>query len=170
MDPELTLAKAKTLTCQKEAIREQQLMLESTTEAQEDPISLIQASPCKTPIFHIVYEMWERPPSAPPMPHQRRAVPQMQVQGTFAVQCCSKSVAEVGNIRLPEEDYDDVVYLNTLGSQDANYWTCAIQVNGQYVSFKVDTGDEDASRALDWTHFSHQPKRSTDWTTALSKW
>ena len=66
----------------------------------------------------------------------------------------SKSVAEVGDIPLPEQEYDDIAYLNTLGSQDANYWTCGIQVNGQYVNFKVDTGaevtviSEHASRAL----------------------
>ena len=73
MDPELTLAKAKTLTCQKEAIREQQLMLESTTEAQEDPISLIQASPCKTPYSTLCMRCGRGP-------HPRHQCPTKDVQ------------------------------------------------------------------------------------------
>ena len=87
-------------------------------------------------------------------PHPCHQCPTKDVQGHFAVQCRSKSVAEVDDIPLPDQDYDDIAYLNTLGSQDANYWTCGIQVNDQYVSFKVDTGaevtviSEDASRAL----------------------
>ena len=72
----------------------------------------------------------------------------------FAVECRCKTVAEVSDIPLPEQDYYDIANLYTLGLQNAHYWTCGIQVNGQYVSFKVDTGaevtviSEDASRAL----------------------
>ena len=66
----------------------------------------------------------------------------MQAQGTFSVQCRFKSVAELSDIPLPKQDYNDIAYLNTLGSHDANYWTCGIQVIGQHVSFQADTGVE----------------------------
>ena len=167
MDPELTLEKAKT-TCQKEAVREQQLMLESTTKTTTS-VDQVQRSHQKDK--RTQSHSFKPPPARPPSsklcmrcgrgPHPRHQCPAKDVQchkckhkGHFAVQCHSKSVAEVGNIPLPEQEYDDIAYLNTLGSQDANYWTCGIQVNGQDMNFKVDTGaevtviSEDASRAL----------------------
>ena len=168
MDPELTLEKAKTFTRQKEAIREQQLMLESTTKTTTsvDQVQRLHQKGKRTQSHS-----FKPPPARPPSsklcmrcrrgPHPRHQCPAKDVQchkckhkGHFAVQCRSKSVAEVGDIPLSEQEYDDIAYLNTLGSQDANYWTCGIQVNGQYVNFKVDTGakvtviSEDASRAL----------------------
>ena len=79
---------------------------------------------------------------------------QVQAQGHFAAHCRSKSVAEVADSQVHEEEFDDIAYLSTLGTQDANVWTCTIQVNNQDVSFKVDTGAEvtviskDVSKAL----------------------
>ena len=156
MDPELTLEKAKTFTRQKEAIREQQLMLESTTKTTTsvDQVQRLHQKGKRTQSHS-----FKPPPARPPSsklcmrcrrgPHPRHQCPAKDVQchkckhkGHFAVQCRSKSVADVGDIPLPEQEYDDIAYLNTLGSQDANYWTCGIQVNGQYVNFKVDTGAE----------------------------
>ena len=94
-------------------------------------------------------------------PHPRHQCPAKDMQchkckyeGHFAVHCRSKSVAEVGDIPPPEQEYDDIAYLNTLGSQDGNFWTCGIRVNGQGMSFRVDTGaevtviSEDVSKAL----------------------
>ena len=93
--------------------------------------------------------------------HPRQQCPARNVQcnkcthkGHFAAHCRSKSVAEVTDSQVHEEEFDDIAYLSTLGTQDANVWTCTIQVNNQDVSFKVDTGAEvtviskDVSKAL----------------------
>ena len=39
-------------------------------------------------------------------------------------------------------DHYDMVYLNTIGADQATTWNCTISVNGQEVPFKVDTGAE----------------------------
>ena len=94
-------------------------------------------------------------------PHPHQQCPARDVQcnkckhkGHFAAHCRSKSVAKVADSQVHEEEFDDIAYLSTLGTQDANVWTCTIQVNNQDVSFKVDTGAEvtviskDVSKAL----------------------
>ena len=80
-------------------------------------------------------------------PHPRHQCPAKDTQchkckqkGHFAAHCRSKSVAEVGDIPQPSEEYNDIAHINALGSQDGNFWTYDMQVNGCDVTFKVDTG------------------------------
>ena len=60
----------------------------------------------------------------------------------------------VGDIPQHDQEYNDIAYLNTLGSQDGNFLTCNMEVNAPDVTFKVDTGSvgtvisEDISKAL----------------------
>ena len=63
-------------------------------------------------------------------------------KGHFAAHCRSKSIAEVADSQVHEEEFDDIAYLSTRSTQDANVWTRTIRVNNQDVSFKVDTGAE----------------------------
>ena len=61
----------------------------------------------------------------------------------------------MSNTPLLEQEYDDIAYLNTLGSQDGNCLTCDIQVNGHNVNFKVDTGAKVTVISEDITHVGH---------------
>ena len=48
----------------------------------------------------------------------------------FAVECRCKTVAEVSDIPLPEQDYYDIANLYTLGLQNAHYWTSTKKLHG----------------------------------------
>jgi transposase InsO family protein len=157
LDAELTLEKAKTLSRQREAIREQQVILGSTTKATQsvDHIHKSHQKGSKRNQFQ-----WSKPSTGRTQPsktctrcgrgpHPRHQCPARDAQchkcknkGHFAAHCRSKSVAEVSNTPLLEQEYDDIAYLNTLDSQGGNCLTCDIQVNGHNVNFKVDTGAE----------------------------
>ena len=75
-------------------------------------------------------------------------------QGYFTAHSRSKSIADVADSPLSEQEYDNITYISILSLQDAYVWTYGLQVNGLYVSFKVDTGakvtviSEDVSKAL----------------------
>ena len=45
-------------------------------------------------------------------------------------------------IPSPEEISNDTVYLNTVNERNVNSWNCTIQVDGQAIPFKLDTGAE----------------------------
>ena len=169
LDPDLTLEKAKTLSRQREAVREHQEILGNSTSAGSSTKVTSIDQVCKSS------HKSKKPPKSlaarqqPSQscsrcgrgPHPRHQCPARDVQcnkckhkGHFAAHCRSKSVAEVTDTPMPEQEFDDFAYLSTLSSRDDNVWTCDIQVNGQNVNFKVDTGaevtviSEDVSKTL----------------------
>ena len=138
MDPKLTLEKVNTLTHQREVVREQQDILGASTKAtssidqkssQKGKRSLFQSPKASTarsqphkscmrsgrgdlqsghrgqgdshPRSRMLAKPWDRAPYS----H-------------------SKLVAQVSDIPQSDQEYDGIAYLNTLGSQDGNSWTC----------------------------------------------
>lgn len=61
--------------------------------------------------------------------------------GHYSAQCFYKSVSDVA-VEPDAADHYDMVYLNTIGADQATEWKCTIRVNGHEVPFKVDTGAE----------------------------
>ena len=147
LDPDLTLEKAKTLSCQREGVREYQEILGSSTKP---TLSLDQVSKSS--------HKGKKPPKSPaarqqstqlclrcgrgPHPHHQCPTSVIVHKGHSVAHCRSKSVADVADSQVHEEEFDDIAYLSTRSTQDANVWTRTIRVNNQDVSFKVDTGAE----------------------------
>lgn len=73
-------------------------------EGQEISISFIQVLHCMTSTFEI-YETWWRPHPCHLCPAKDVQCHNCKHKGHFAVHCCSKSVAEVGNTPPLEQDY-----------------------------------------------------------------
>ena len=156
MDSELTLEKAKKLVRQREAVQEQQGLLNRDSAPQGGDPSIDFVRKGKGP---------PRKPSKPQKvqgpaqvkskcsrcgrgPHSRQQCPANQAEyhkckkkGHFSAQCFSKTVSEVVDTQS-HSSFDDMVYLNTVESNQDNAWTCHINVNGHDVLFKVDTGAE----------------------------
>ena len=162
MDPVLTLEKAKTLTQQRKAMREQQERLPQkqpywlTTCTIREAYSshlrvLLQGLNLPSQVLH---EMWERPPSMPPVPYWRCTVSQMQAQRTL---CCPLPL-EVSCWRRRHPSTRWGVRWHCLpqhsGLARRQLRTCDMQVNRCDVTFKVDTGakltvtPEDVRKAL----------------------
>ena len=156
MDSELTLEKAKTLSRQREAIQEQQVLLNSTPTTREIDFVRRGKGPEITPITEVtqyidalpttqvqMYSVWKRPTLQTTMPSQFGGMPQVQKKGHFSSQCFSKTVAAVpSQHHETSSDIEDVAYLNTIDSDSNHTWTCKININGHAAVFKVDTGAE----------------------------
>ena len=158
MDSELTLEKAKTLSCQREAIQEQQVLLNSTPTTRE--IDFVRRGKGPDKKSHQSRKSSNTSTLSPPHkskctrcgrgPHSRQQCPANSVEchkckkkGHFSAQCFSKTVAAVASQHHEtSSDIEDVAYLNTIDSDSNHTWTCKININGHTAVFKVDTGAE----------------------------
>ena len=161
MDPDLTLEKAKTLSRQQEAVKEQQGLLHKSSPPPEDS-SIAFLSRGKGQVHRPAGRARAKTNDHRARfkgkctrcgkgPHSRQQCPANLVEchrckkkGHFSSQCFTKTVAVVGELPSTTDldDMDDVAYLNTIDSDQGNAWTCHINVNGHDVSFKIDTGAE----------------------------
>ena len=128
LDPDLTLEKAKTLSCQRETVREHQEILGSSIKP---TLSLDQVSKSS--------HKGKKPPKSPaaiqqstqlclrcgrgPHPHHQCPTSVIVHKGHSVPHCRSKSVADVADSQVHEKEFDDIAYLRTRGTQDANVWT-----------------------------------------------
>ena len=158
MDSELTLEKAKTLSRQREAIQEQQVLLNSTPTTRE--IDFVHRGKGPDKKSHQSRKSPNTSTLSPPHkskctrcgrgPHSRQQCPANSVEchkckkkGHFSSQCFSKTVAAVASQHHEtSSDIEDVAYLNTIDSDSNHTWTCKININGHAAVFKVDTGAE----------------------------
>ena len=81
-------------------------------------------------------------------PHSRQQCPARDTEchtckkkEHYSAQCFHKLVADVA-MEPDATDHYNMVYLNTIGADQATTWNCTISVNGHEVPFKVDTGAE----------------------------
>ena len=158
MDSELTLEKAKTLSRQREAIQEQQVLLNSTPTTRE--IDFVRRGKGPDKKSHQSRKSPNTSTLSPPHkskctrcgrgPHSRQQCPANSVEshkckkkGHFSSQCFSKTVAAVASQHHEtSSDIEDVAYLNTIDSDSNHTWTCKININGHAAVFKVDTAAE----------------------------
>ena len=158
MDSELTLEKAKTLSRQREAIQEQQVLLNSTPTTRE--IDFVRRGKGPDKKSHQSRRSPNTSTLSPPHkskctrcgrgPHSRQQCPANSLEchkckkkGHFSSQCFSKTVAAVASQHHEtSSDIEDVAYLNTIDSDSNHTWTCKININGRAAVFKVDTGAE----------------------------
>ena len=163
MDPDLTLAKAKKLVRQREAVHEQQALLKV------DPIvetSIDSRYPSDRSLHSRVRDFVLNTDQLTPSenhhhaaqgkcsrrergPHSRQQCPAREAQchnckkkGHYSSQCFHKSVADVTT--APETDAMDydVAYLNGVETKDSTAWNCKVLLNDQEVLFKTVTGAE----------------------------
>ena len=165
LDPELTLEKAKTLVRQREAVHEQQSILRGGAPKQESTIDFVKRKPSwrgRVPQKTPSRGNQQSPRGSQPAstngnkcmrcgkgPHPRKLCPAREAvchtckkKGHYSSLCLSKSV---GNVALPppNAEYCDTAYLNTVGSEDRKTsWNTTIMIDGQEMSFKIDTGAE----------------------------
>ena len=158
MDSELTLEKAKTLSRQREAIQEQQVLLNSTSTTREiDFVRRGKGPAKKSQTRKSPNTSTSRSPYNKSMctrcgrgPHSRQQCPansvechKCKIKGHFSSQCFSKTVAAVASQHHEtQHDTDDLAYLSTIDSDSSHTWTTKIEINGCNAIFKVDTGAE----------------------------
>ena len=158
MDADLTLEKAKKSIRQREAVHEQQEILESGIK--QEPSSLDAMGQKYKSNFKRRNQPSSRPSpqtsrhqSTPQTsnrkcfrcgrsPHPRAECPASQAvchkckkKGHFSSVCQSKSVGTV-------EEEPDTCYLNTVYTVGEKSWTSHVKINGQMKPFKLDTGAE----------------------------
>jgi len=154
-DAELTLEKAKTIVRTREVVQEHRSMLQHHDKGTVD--QLRKSHKYYSQKRHSLPTRHKS--SVPPKPqstsekckrcgnklHRRDQCPAKDVEchkckkkGHFSSQCLSKRVEDVTS-QLQE---DDLSYLTAVGCGNESSWTVNIAVNGELITFKVDTGAE----------------------------
>ena len=155
METELTLDKAKRLIRQREAVKEQQATLKPSFKEETILNSVVSKRPRRQlPALPLQQTQVCRRCGKGSHPWQSCPARDMVCfrcnrRGHYSSQCLSNTVAEVAkNLSElatqsdnPQPDTFDR-YLNTVESTRAETWIITVEINGQPVSVKVDTGAE----------------------------
>ena len=158
-DSELTLKKAKTITRQREAIHEQQVILDTGESSQPSSVDAIKhkgASKTESTKSQTTTDKSSKASGQSKNcsrcgrgPHSRHMCPAKDAtchackkKGHFKSQCYStKAIADIITFKN-EYDNSDITFLNTIDSAEDNTWNKTILVEGKQVCFKLDTGAE----------------------------
>lgn len=156
MDSKLTLETAKKTIRQKEAVHEQQQTLKGTGNAATPIDSVNGASVQKRPKFRgnprrrsdgqaprKQQQTGEKCGRCGRERHSRDKCPAKDAQchnckrvGHYSAMCRQKTVSTI------EEDHSDSAFLDTLCNDNTSVWTSEVNINGEKISFKLDTGAE----------------------------
>ena len=124
LDPDLTLEKAKTFSCQKEAVREHQQILKSSIgvgSSSKSPQLIKFANQARRARKPSKSTAARQQPSqlcsrCGRGPHSHHSCPARGIQcnkckhkGHFAAYCRSQSVTEVADTPMPEQEFDEVL-------------------------------------------------------------
>ena len=153
MDPELTLEKAKTLVRQREAIRDQQQVLNQSCDTSA-PVEAVKSTQRYKSPNHRNHNHRPQPNTdgskkcfrCGKSPHPRDVCPakdatcrKCKKKGHFSVVCHTKPVQNVSETNQSLDSF----FLNTVdGAQDSKSWTTQVSMNQVNLHFKLDTGAE----------------------------
>ena len=155
IDPDLISEKAKRMVRQREAVQEQRGILQGGMQPALFAVRRVNTRPRK-PTKYLPIGGPRRRSSVTNKqcsrcgkgPHTRQSCPASQAvchscqkKGHYSSQCFTKSVGSVATA-LSEID-DETAYLNTItSSSTTKSWNCNVALDGQEVTFKIDTGAE----------------------------
>ena len=154
VDSTLTLDKAMQMVRQREAVQQQQVFLNQTTK----PLSSVdhvkgrkfKSLPAKGATLnrdkqtqkHKCICCGNKPHPRSTCPARDSVCHKYKNKGHYSSQCLSKHVHEMtSDSQEPDEDLD-VIYLDAIESGKGSTWSATIDINGQPVMFKLDTGAE----------------------------
>lgn len=154
LDADLTLEKVKTLVRQREAVHEQQALLQRGTLEETSSLDFVgrrsfQSKPkgpkqggrgTPRPSTTRCTRCGKGPHAPQSCPARDATCHKCGRTGHFAAKCYSK-LAAVDSLEVDELDF---AYLNTVGKPTSplTTWNVHVQVNGHQLDFKVDTGAE----------------------------
>ena len=156
LESDLTLERAKTLVRQREAVHEQQALLRHAPR-QELSVDFVKRRPPfnKSKGPKTAMKGSQSPASKCSRcgkgPHSRQACPAKDVvchkcgkKGHYSSQCFSKVVTEVTmtSAVVCDPSYDTSYLTAVSAGKSSTSWNTTIVVNGQELSFKLDTGAE----------------------------
>ena len=148
IDPDLTLEKAKRMVRQREAVQEQRGILQGGMQPALFAVRRVNTQPRKpTKYLPIGGPRWRSSVTNKQCsrcgkgPHTRQSCHSCQKKGHYSSHCFTNSVGSVATA-LSEID-DETAYFNTItSSSTTKLWNCNVALDGQEVTFKIDTGAE----------------------------